>query len=106
MKSFNLVSEPLTEGSILIKNWKIDHITMAVDDNKVATEKFIDIFGANFLKEMALVSLGAQASYVNVGETVFGLESPTKENSDIGKFLKKRGKASIIFVSQWIIFKR
>ncbi|WP_413299867.1 VOC family protein [Bacillus sp. 1P10SD] len=79
-------------GIMMFENWKLDHVTMAVQNNQRAAEKFTDVFGGNFLKEVSLDSLGAKASYLSIGKVVVGMESPTKVNSDIDKFLKRKGE--------------
>jgi methylmalonyl-CoA/ethylmalonyl-CoA epimerase len=76
----------------MIENWKLDHITMAVQNNQASVEKFTDVFGGSFLKEVSLATHGAQASYLNIRQVVIGLESSTEENSDIDKFLKRKGE--------------
>jgi methylmalonyl-CoA/ethylmalonyl-CoA epimerase len=76
----------------MIENWKLDHITMAVQDNQNAVEKFTDVFGGSFLKEVTLAKHGAQASYLNINHVFVGLESSIQENSDINKFLSRKGE--------------
>ncbi|EKN66969.1 methylmalonyl-CoA epimerase [Neobacillus bataviensis LMG 21833] len=76
----------------MIENWKLDHITMGVLDYQAAANKFTNVFGGSFLKEVSLDSLGAMASYLSFGQVVVGMESPTRENSDIDRFIKRKGE--------------
>ena len=71
---------------------KVEHIGIAVKDLASANDLFTRLFNQPHYKEEELVSEGVSTSFFKIGETKIELLEATAENSEIAKFIAKRGE--------------
>jgi methylmalonyl-CoA/ethylmalonyl-CoA epimerase len=77
----------------LINNGMVlDHVTIAVKDIERSSVLFNLLFQEKLLKRIELHEQRAEAVFYLVGEVVVGLETSNDPNSDIYKFLQRKGE--------------
>lgn len=70
----------------------LDHVTFAVNDIDHSADLFNLLFQGKLLKRTVLREQGAEAAFYLRGQVVVGLESSEDPNSDIYKFLRRKGE--------------
>ncbi|ABR30453.1 lactoylglutathione lyase [Thermosipho melanesiensis] len=71
---------------------KIDHIGIAVKDASERLKLYQDFLGLEISNIEELPERGLRVYFVKIGETRFELLEPISENSEISKFLEKKGE--------------
>ena len=74
---------------------RLNHIAIAVPNLEIATNNYINAFGAKVTKKQELISHGVSTVFVNLDNTNIELLEPLGENSPIAKFLIKNPAGAI-----------
>lgn len=69
----------------------IDHLGIAVPDYDAAVKTYRDILGFKVTGEEVMESRGIKVCFVDTGNAKFELLGALREDSEISKFLQKRG---------------
>lgn len=75
-----------------MEDWKVDHISIAVNDLEKGKNFFSRILKEKFIKEVKLPQQNAKAAYYLLNDIIIGLETPLSDSGDIHKFLEKKGE--------------
>jgi methylmalonyl-CoA epimerase len=71
---------------------KIDHIGVAVKSIKDALKLYSDLLGIEPLGEEVVEERGIKVCFIQIGETKIELLQPIREDSEISKYLEKKGE--------------
>jgi methylmalonyl-CoA/ethylmalonyl-CoA epimerase len=71
---------------------KIDHIGISVRDMKKAKAMYVQLSGATILHEEFLEQEQLHVAFLQLGDTSLELLQPVNEDSNVGKFIAKRGE--------------
>lgn len=70
---------------------KIDHIGIAVNSIKDSIKLYSELLGVKPSKEEILEDRGLKVAFLEMGDTRIELLEPLHENSQVSKFLEKKG---------------
>ena len=70
----------------------IDHVGIVVKDLEEATATYRDILGFKISGDEVLEDRGLHVSFVETGNSKLELIAPTREDSEVSRFLEKRGE--------------
>jgi len=76
----------------MVKAEKIDHICIAVKDLAKARRAYEDRLGLELAFEYVAESESIKVARYYVGEVALELMEPTRPDSEVGRFLKRRGE--------------
>ena len=71
---------------------KIDHIGIVVRDVNMAKNVYENLLNCEIMGEEILEDRGLKVLFVKVGEVRIELIQPIREDSEVSKFLEKRGE--------------
>ncbi|MDI3472851.1 MAG: methylmalonyl-CoA/ethylmalonyl-CoA epimerase [Thermotogaceae bacterium] len=71
---------------------KIDHIGIAVESIEDKLKLYRDVLGLKFSNVESLENRGLKVYFVEIGETRLEFLEPLSENSEISRFLEKKGE--------------
>lgn len=71
---------------------KIDHVGIAVRDMERAKAMYVQLSGATVVHEEFLEQEQLHVAFLQLGETCLELLQPVTEDSNVGKFIAKRGE--------------
>ena len=71
---------------------KVNHIAIAVKDIEKSNSLFAKIFGKPNYKQEIVEDESVVASFYQIGDMKVELVSPTKENTTVASFIKKKGE--------------
>jgi methylmalonyl-CoA/ethylmalonyl-CoA epimerase len=71
---------------------KIDHIGVAVKSIRDALKLYSDLLGIEPLGEEVVEERGIKVCFIRIGETKVELLQPVREDSEISKYLEKKGE--------------
>ena len=80
------------EFHIVVKDMKIDHIAIAVNDVEESAKTYQDALGVNNVEFETVESEGVKVAIIHLENGKIELMQPTNENSPIKKFLDKKGQ--------------
>lgn len=79
---------------------KLEHIGIAVADLEASEALFTKLLGVSPYKREVVESEHVITSFFQVGDVKIELLAATNEGSTIAKFIEKRGKVCIIWLSR------
>jgi methylmalonyl-CoA epimerase len=71
---------------------ELDHVGIAVDDLDAAVAYYADTFGAEVTHRERIDSDGVEEALLKVADSYIQLLTPTRDDSPVAVFLKKRGQ--------------
>ena len=71
---------------------KVDHIGIAVKSIEDALNLYTGLLGVEVLGEEVVEERGIKVCFIQVGETKIELLQPIREDSEISKYLEKKGE--------------
>jgi len=73
---------------------RLDHIGIAVKNLDDAIERFTRILGAEFIAKKEIILSGSKmcVGYLKLGDTIIGLDQPTRPNEFLAQFIEQRGE--------------
>ena len=71
---------------------KINHLGIAVNDLDAALKTFHEILGLKLRERRAIPERGLEIAFLESGESLIELLAPLSEDSQVSKFLEKRGE--------------
>jgi len=71
---------------------EIDHVAIAVYDLEVAIEWYDRVLGVRLVHREHIESEGVEEALLEVAESYIQLLSPTREDSTVARFLRRRGE--------------
>lgn len=74
------------------KNFKLDHIGIAVNDINESLKFYRDVLGLNFEKIEVVSEQKVKTASLTIGETHIELLEATETDSPVAKFIEKKGE--------------